>query len=57
MATIPYSTRRRNRLGLAIVVLVCLAIIAAAALNVRCAALRPAQNTIVVACSAGRVRP
>jgi len=42
-------------LALAAVVAVCLIIIAVSALDLRCAAVRPAANTIVLACSAGRL--
>jgi hypothetical protein len=41
--------------AMAAVVAVCLLIIAAAALDVRCGVVRPASNTVVVACSAGRL--
>jgi hypothetical protein len=44
-----------KRLGMAAVVAVCLMIIAAAALDVRCGVVRPAANTVIVACSMSRL--
>jgi hypothetical protein len=44
-----------KRLARLIIVLACAVAILAAALDVRCVSLRPADDTLIIACRAGRL--